>query len=133
MGEGIKIGGGGASISKLMNAFGCTKYAVDVVTFASRVNIKTEVQHSLGETPKVVFIRYAGDSFPMAQYNVKKILSTKYDEYSTILGNTIYASSTTAYAGLSSTILNTLTSTSVKGTSSSYYYVPGTYELVTMA
>ena len=42
--------------------FGCTKMAVDEITFASDVASDTEINHSLGEIPRYVFL--LRDSMP---------------------------------------------------------------------
>ena len=60
-----------------LELFDCTKMAVDEITFASDVASNTEINHSLGEIPRYVFL--LRDSMPTSTttYNWFKLFFKK--------------------------------------------------------
>lgn len=112
--------------------FGCTKMAVDEVTFASDAASNTEINHSLGEIPRYVFL--LRDSMPTSTMTYQWLIAIMLFNCflkSTSTGHCYYASSPSALSFHDFTI--TLTENTIKCQPDSNLHLNGNYTIITMA
>lgn len=120
----------------LLSVTGCTKMAVDKITYSSRTAGGGKVSHSLGEVPKVALL--FNTSRTIVNYDVTASIIVKASSGSKCYGVSIYGYASDGSA-LNSTALQNDTSamsaTAVKAImNSSIYYTAGVeYTLITMA
>jgi hypothetical protein len=112
--------------------FGCTKMAVDEITFASDVASDTEINHSLGEIPRYVFL--LRDSMPTSTTTYNWLIAfmlLNYFSKSESVGHKHYASSPSYLAYGDSSV--TCTENTIKCASESNLRLNGNYTVITMA
>lgn len=113
--------------------FNCSKIAVDEITFASNVASNTEINHSLGEIPRYVFLLR------------KNMFTSTPTTYNTIMSNISFnpllSKSAAGYSHYYSSIGNfsvgsysmSFTENTIKCQAVSSLYLNGAYTVITMA
>ena len=122
----------GIPIKTTPEMFGCTKMAADEITFASDVASDTEINHSLGEIPRYVFL--LRDSMPTSTTTYDWLIAfmlLNYFSQSNSVGHKYYASSPDylAYGDSSATC----TENTIKCAAENNLRLNGNYTVITMA
>ena len=107
---------------------GYTKMAVDTFTFTADTQINTAINHSLGESPKCLFIVINSEPATVKTDRVKKYMGFGASNTNNTNGYMLYSS-----VSMITQIFN-VTDTTIIGSSSYYYWYGGVeYTLITMA
>lgn len=112
---------------------GCTKIAVDKITFSIRTSVaNVALTHSLGELPKF-FILWSNNTGKVSEDVIYSAGAVAPNSYSNKMhGGTAYFSSSKPY--ITNVGSNNVDATTIKPANTNYYYTAGVeYTLITMA